>query len=341
MFEILHCKIPNDSRVLPNYNRVKYDDSLETSWPRVDCRRDRVTTTMHIGCFALIEPFQDMKRQFEVISDMGFEFADLTDNHNGGMLGVEYGFSASISLDIHPSKIRRMIEAANITLTSVCAHANLLDPSSPDTYSTHEIVKAIRLAHFLGIRHVITTEGDPKTEFGRRLTPEQRIFLIVERLQTPIAWAEELGVELLLEPHGIVTGSLDGMTALLNELGHEDTIGVCLDTGNSWLAGSEPLAYVRRFGDRIKHVHWKDLGPDWLAKRGTIYGCGMSLLPLGDGLVGIPPIVRALRKAGFHGHTTLEVAGKDNVVLSGQRLRQWWDAAIEVNEPSHDFKSFA
>lgn len=41
---------------------------------------------MKLGCFALIQPFTDMKRQFELIREMGFEFADLTDNHNGGML---------------------------------------------------------------------------------------------------------------------------------------------------------------------------------------------------------------------------------------------------------------
>ncbi|MHC4800404.1 MAG: hypothetical protein ACYTF1_27505 [Planctomycetota bacterium] len=54
---------------------------------------------MIVGCFALIEPFGPMERQFEAISEMGIEYADITDNHNGGMLGVEYGFTASFSLD--------------------------------------------------------------------------------------------------------------------------------------------------------------------------------------------------------------------------------------------------
>lgn len=291
---------------------------------------------MDIGCFALIEPFQGMKRQFELISAMGFKSADLTDNHQGGMLGVEYGFSASVSLDSHPSTIRDMIGATDIQLSSVCAHANLLDPTSPDIYATTEIVKAIRLARLLGIKQVITTEGEPKSQFGHRLTPEQRIFLILERLQTPIAWAEELEIDLLLEPHGIVTGSLEGMDALLNELGHKETIGVCLDTGNVWLSGSDPLAYINRFGHRIKHVHWKDLGAEWLARRGTVHGCGMCTIPLGDGLVGVPAILKALQAAGFDGHTTLEVAGKENVLLSRQRLIDWWNvAATELrNEES-------
>jgi inosose dehydratase len=278
---------------------------------------------MIIGCFALVEPFTGMPRQFQAIREMGIEYADLTDNHNGGMLGAEYGFAASVSLDSHPAKIRKMAQAAGLTLTAFCAHANLLDPPSPDVYGTNEIIKAVRLAHLLGIKHVITTEGDPKTDFGHRLTPEERLFAIREKLFTPVLWAEELGVELLLETHGVVTDSVEGMGHLLDGLGHEKTVGICLDTGNSWLGGAEPIDYVRTFGTRIKHVHWKDMGADWRPKRGTLFGCGMATIALGEGVIDLPAIVKALRDAGFDGATTLEIAGPDNVRRSVERLRQW------------------
>ncbi|MFP4055750.1 MAG: sugar phosphate isomerase/epimerase family protein [Candidatus Brocadiia bacterium] len=281
---------------------------------------------MIIGCFALVEPFAPMERQLALIRQMGIEYVDLTDNHNGGMLGVEYGFTASVSLDVHPARVRAMVEEACLTLTSVCAHANLLDPTSPDTYSTHEIIKAIRLAHLLGVDQVITTEGEPRTAFGQGLSPEQRLFTICEKLQAPIAWAEELGVQLLLEPHGEVTDRVDGMEAILDRLGHDETVGVCLDTGNSWLGGSEPLEFVEAFGTRIRHVHWKDLGEQWEAKRGSVFGTGMATIPLGDGVVGIRQVVEALEDAGFRGPTTLEVAGAENVKLSAQRLREWASA---------------
>ena len=278
---------------------------------------------MIVGCFALVEPFSGMSRQFQAIREMGIEYADLTDNHNGGMLGVEYGFAASVSLDSHPAKIRDMIQAAGITLTSICAHANLLDPPSPDVYGTNEIIKALRLARLLGIKHVITAEGDPKTEFGHNLTPQERLFAIREKLHAPVLWAAELGVELLLETHGVVTDSLEGMAALLKALGHEETVGICLDTGNSWLGGAEPIDYVRRFGKRIKHVHWKDMGAEWQAQRGKLYGCGMATIALGEGTIDLPAIVQSLKEVGFDGATTLEIAGADNVRKSFQRLKQW------------------
>ena len=63
----------------------------------------------------------------------------------------------------------------------ICAHANLLDPASPDRYQTHQIIKAIKLAHLLGIPQVITTEGEPKTPFGHSLSMAEQIFSIKEK----------------------------------------------------------------------------------------------------------------------------------------------------------------
>jgi inosose dehydratase len=286
---------------------------------------------MKIGCFALMEPFTPMRRQFEVIRELGFEFADLTDNHNGATLGTEYGFAASFSLDSHPSVIRDLAREFSLTLSSVCAHANLLDPTSPDRYGTCQIIRAIQLAHYLGIHHVITAEGDPHTEFGRRLTEQQKIFCVCEKLHEPIRWAEELGVELLIEPHGELTDTVEGMTRLLEALGHERAVGINLDTGNSWLGGGDPVQFIKVFGRRIKHVHWKDIDASWQSRRGQVFGCGMGTIPLGDGVVGIESVVKALLASGFDGLTTLEVVGKENVLLSSARLKAW-AGALEGNQ---------
>ena len=155
-------------------------------------------------------------------------------------------------------------------------------------------------------------------------TTAERIFAIREKLEAPIRWAEELGVHLLLETHGPVTDSVKLLGDLLEKLGHEETVGLCLDTGNSWLGGSNPLDFIKAFGKRIKHVHWKDMPKDMEEKRGSMFGCGMAVIPLGDGVVGIPEIVKALKRSGFNGATTLEIAGPDNVKKSARRLKEWW-----------------
>lgn len=275
-----------------------------------------------------------MERQFQAIKEMGIAYADLTDNHQGGMLGVEYGFAASVSLDSHPAKIRSQAQRAGIELTAFCAHANLLDPPSPDIYGTNEIIKAIRLAALLGIKEVITTEGDPKTHFGEHLSRREQIFAMVEKLRTPVEWATELGIKLLLEPHGRVTDTIDGMSAVLEKLGHPETVGICLDTGNAWLGGAEPLDYVKTFGKRIGHVHWKDMPKDMEEQRGKIYGCGMATIPLGDGVIDIPAIIQALKECGFDGATTLEIFGVDNVKISVERLKTWLGKENNFRQPN-------
>lgn len=255
---------------------------------------------------------------------MGFTHADLTDSHDGALLGGEFGFTAAASLDSHPSGISKMLKAHQILLTSVCAHANLLDPTAPNTFGTAQIIKAIRLARDLGVKQVITTEGDPKTHFGESLSHEERIFSIAEKLYWPIQWAAELGIELLIEPHGIVTDNIDATSELLERLGHAETVGLNLDTGNLWLGGGDNLQYIERFGSRIKHVHWKDLGSNWLEKRGQQFGCGMGDIALGDGVIGLEAIATQLKQIGFDGPTTLEVFGPENLKTSAERLRRWF-----------------
>ncbi len=207
---------------------------------------------------------------------MGFRYADVTDNHPGGLLGREFGFSATVSLDDNPKDVLRQFEAHGLTVTSVCAHANLLDPSSPARYGTTEILKAVRLAAGMGVRHVITTEGDPKTEWGHKLSHDQRVFVVAEKLYEPLRLAGDTDVEILLEPHGVLTDSIDGIRAITEALGNPAHLGVNLDTGNSWLGGADPVEFARAFKDRIGHVHWKDLPADWQEKRGTMYGCGFG-----------------------------------------------------------------
>ena len=81
--------------------------------------------------------------------------------------------------------------------------------------------------------------------------------------------------------------------------------------------------FVKTFGSRIKHVHWKDMPAEMLPLRGKQFGCGMGLIPVGDGVVGIEAIVKELLASGFDGPTTLEIAGEEAVKVSAERLRKW------------------
>lgn len=276
---------------------------------------------MKVGCFALLLPFQTLDRQLEHIAELGFEYADVTDNHPGGLLGREFGFSATVSLDDNPRDVVDLFGRYGLTITTVCAHADLLDPSSPARYATAEVMKAVRLAAGMGVEHVITTEGDPTSEWGHNLTHDERVFIVAEKLHEPVRLAEALGVQLLIEPHGILTDSIEGMQAILDRLGDPDNVGIGLDTGNSWLGGSDPVAFAEVFRERIWHVHWKDLPAEWEEQRGEIYGCGFSPIALGEGVIDIAGVFEVLKDAPGLEYSTLEVGGDENLLKSYEYLK--------------------
>jgi inosose dehydratase len=275
---------------------------------------------MKVGCFALIDPFATLDHQLGRIKAWGFKYADVTENTDGGSMGVEFGFSSVASLDANPFDIKRLFDEYELTIASYCAHANLLDPTAPWRYGSIQVLKAVRAAGAIGVEHVITTDGDPKTEFGHNLTVDEAIFTIRERLYEPLRMAADVGVRILLEPHGVYTDSTAYMDRILDAC-DSDALAVNLDTGNLWLGGGDPVEFVNHFGSKIEHVHWKDHGEDMLEKRGQIHGTGMSVVPLGTGVVDIKGTFEALVQAGFDGYTTLEVAGDDAVLQSWDYLK--------------------
>jgi inosose dehydratase len=277
---------------------------------------------MNIGCFALVSPFSTLDRQLAQLASMGFRHADITDNSDGACLGAEFGFTALASLDANPHDLKRLFDSHGIAITSFCAHANLLDPAAPWRYGSAQIIKAVRAAAAIGVRHVITTEGEPSTDFGMSLGEDERILLIAEKLYEPLRMARDHGVKILFEPHGPVSDSIEKTEKLLDRC-DSDALALNLDTGNLWLGGGDPVEYVKKFGSKIEHVHWKDMPASMLAQRGESFGCGMATIALGDGLVPIKQVVLELKQAGFDGDTTLEIAGEDAVKTSVTRLREW------------------
>lgn len=273
-----------------------------------------------IGCFALINPFQTLDKQVEQIKEWGFKYADITDNADGACLGSHFGFNAVASLDANAFDLKRLFESRGITITSVCAHANLLDPAAPWRYGTSQIIKAIRLAASIGVKHVITTEGDAHTSFGKGLSDSEAIFSIKEKLHEPLSMAKDYGVKLLLEPHGKFTDSVPHMVRIFDAC-DSDALGINLDTGNLWLGGGDVIKMIDKLGSKIEHVHWKDLPEEFIDKRGKMYGCGMALIALGKGVVGIEEIYHKLTEIGFDGYTTLEIAGESAVLESYNFLK--------------------
>jgi inosose dehydratase len=268
---------------------------------------------MKIGVFLLIEPYASVERQLQRAKEMGFDCADITDTNAGGSMLGTAGFSPTVSLDENPFEVKRLFEKYGITPTTVCAHAGLLEPSNPGVYGTSEIMKAVKFAAAIGIKEVVTTDTEPHSEWARNLTHDQMVFTIAEKLYTPVKMAADYGVRILLEPHGPITDSIQGLQDVMNLLNNPSSLGVNLDTGNSWLGGADPVEMARVFKTMIHHIHWKDLGAEWVPKRGQQFGCGFSTIALGDGVIDLRGVCAALKGANIE-TSTLEIVGSEDVL---------------------------
>jgi inosose dehydratase len=133
------------------------------------------------------------------------------------------------------------------------------------------------------------------------------------RVSDNLARVEELvkglGLELVLHPHaGTLVEREDEIERVLGA----GDVPLCLDTGHLAIAGVDPVELVRRHGERIRHVHLKDVKQE-LAER--YRSGGLTLVeatqqglfrPLGQGDSPIAEVVELLDRRGYERWLVLE-----------------------------------
>ncbi|MEL7415412.1 MAG: TIM barrel protein [Pseudomonadota bacterium] len=124
--------------------------------------------------------------------------------------------------------------------------------------------------------------------------------------------AEEYGLTVGIHAHA--AGFIDfepELERLLDEI-DEKILKICFDTGHHSYAGFDPVAFMKRYMDRISYVHFKDIDPkvkaDVIARRTGFYdACAQGIFcNLGDGDVDFPNVRQVLLDAAFEGWCTVE-----------------------------------
>ena len=208
--------------------------------------------------------------------------------HWGRELMSEAGYYESVSMLDDPYRVKRACEKAGVKLSGLSSHTPLCKPDISGNY----LKQAIRFAAECGAPVVNTDEG-PKPAWS---TEEEDHVLMKYVLTEAAAFAEARGVMIGLEPHQQYSKSPDGLDKIYG-LVDSPAIGINFDTGNAYLAGQDPMVWLKRVKDRLVHIHAKDISiqqsEDERGKvTGTPAGCAC-----GDGVVDWKKVVEVCKGA--------------------------------------------
>jgi 3-oxoisoapionate decarboxylase len=166
-----------------------------------------------------------------------------------------------------------------------------------------EVVRVVMLG---GRRYEAFTKPDDYAQFARNAKAT------LERVE-PLARAA--GVKLAVENHKDFR--TDELLDLLRGLS-SPWVGICVDTGNNLALLEDPTATIAALSPFAFTVHLKDMGLEEYAD-----GFRLAEVPLGRGVLDLPAVVAALRKANPRVRFQLEMITRDPLLVPCLTDRFW------------------
>ena len=230
------------------------------------------------------------------------------------------GYWPHIALYEDPVLLRRKMEKYGIAFSEIDAAFPLSIPEG-STLGVEYVNRSIRWAKMAGCPRVDTTD-DKHRPAGMTDKEVLEHLKRVYGMIMPVAEAHEVIVN--VEPHGYCTTKPELMAEIMNFF-DSPYFGMNFDTGNSFIAGREPVEFLEEFKHRVNHIHIKDVSPELAAAlRGGATGIALSACAIGDGVNAdnIRKCVEILVKAGFQGSMSLECDAQGGPVL--ERSLNWF-----------------
>ena len=218
---------------------------------------------------------KDFEWAVRCAADLGYDYVEPM-VHWGRELLSEAGYFHSVSMLDDPHRVRDACDKAGIGISGLSAHTPLCKPE----ISTEYLKQAIRFAADCGAPVVNTDEG-PKPAWT---SAEEDHVLMRYVLHEAAAMAERRGVLIGLEPHQQYSQSPEGLERIYG-LVDSPAIGINFDTGNSYLCGQDPYAWLTSVKDRLVHLHAKDISVSQSEdERGKVTGTPVGCA-CGDGVI--------------------------------------------------------
>ncbi|MFP4057555.1 MAG: sugar phosphate isomerase/epimerase family protein [Candidatus Brocadiia bacterium] len=235
------------------------------------------------------------------------------------------GYQPHVALYEDPALLRRKMEGYGVRFSQVDAAFPLSGKEGP-VRGVGYVTKSIAWAKLVGCPCVDTTDGMHKPE---GLDDEAAMELMKFCYQQIMEVAEAHQVTLNIEPHGYFTTRPEMMERML-AFADSPYLRMNMDTGNTFIAGQDPVAYLERFVDKVSHVHIKDVSESLAAAaRGKETGIAISQCAIGDGVNAdnIRACLEVLRDHGYDGVLSLECEGQGGPML--ERSLAWVRNTLE------------
>ena len=223
------------------------------------------------------------------------------------------GYQPHVALYEDPVLLRAKMESYGLRFSQVDAAYPLSGKDGP-LRGVPYVLKSIQWAHLVGCDKVDTTDG---MHAPKGLSDAQAMDLMKSEYEQIIEVAAAHKITINIEPHGYFTTRPDMMEKML-AFCDSPYLRLNMDTGNTFIAGQDPVAFLKRFISKVSHVHVKDVSESLAAvARGGQTGIAVSHCALGDGVNAgnIRKCLELLRDSGYQGVLSMECEGQGGPMI--------------------------
>ncbi len=238
------------------------------------------------------------------------------------------GYQPHVAMYEDPLLLRQKMEHYGLQFSQVDAAYPLSGKDGP-LRGVPYVIKAIQWANLIGCPCVDTTDGMHQPE---GLGEEEAMDMMKRSYEQIIEVADAHKITVNIEPHGYFTTRPEMMDRMLNFC-DSPFLRLNMDTGNTFIAGQDPAAFLEQFIDRVAHVHIKDVSESLAATaRGDQTGIAVSHCAVGDGVNAdnIRQCLEVLRDHGYTGVLSIECEGQAGPMIE-QSLKWLRNALLELN----------
>jgi sugar phosphate isomerase/epimerase len=223
------------------------------------------------------------------------------------------GYQPHVALYEDPVLLRRKMDKFGVQFSQVDAAFPLSGADGP-LRGVPYVMKAIAWAAQIGCPCVDTTDG---LHQPAGLSDKESLALMKRSYQQILEVAEAHRIIINIEPHGYFTTN-PNMMAEMQGFSDSPFLRMNMDTGNTFIAGQDPVAFLKRFLARVSHVHVKDVSQSLAAAtQGSQTGIAVSHCALGGGVnaENIRQCLALLREARYEGVLSIECEGQAGIMI--------------------------